>query len=557
MNRRGSAANRPLAVAMCLTGVLATTHGALAPSATASVTDPPTGPIPLPRWMSWDGALRTRASLFYNLDLDRGPTPSTGQPIHPLPISGGQWIATADMRARLDFGLHVEDVVAARFRVDALDGLLLGGTPEGFPGTRIAPVPWAANRQVAPSSGWNAFADSIRLERAWAEVQTPFGLLAFGRMGVPSWGLGLLSGPPEDIDDDFDEAVDRIAFATSIAEHALAFAFDWNSIGPTSAHSRGTDGSLARPIDLEPLDNLHTVTMILGRLHDDAARRRRGRAGLPTISYGVIASYRWQRADLPAFYLGGLASEDGTWEAEDAVARRLRAIVADLWFRVDHGPVRAEIEAVLSHARVGDPSTSASVSLPEMQGTPWAVVGEVEVGRPEIPVALRLTGGVVSGDPAPGYGVAPPQGQVRARPGDLDGPQFDLGEDLRIDNLRLHPDFRVDRLFYHQVLGAVTDAAFVVPQVRLRLSERARLHVRGSLSRALYGSSTPSGETFVGAEIGASIQVQPVPAFVVRAEYALFLPGPALAAADGGAATPSQGAHVVLAVLLGPRRVVP
>lgn len=544
---------RVLATALGCCGAFLTTAR---PACAAEPGDPtlPTllPPVPLSRVVSWDGSVRTRASLFYNLDLDRGPTPSSGEPIHPLPLSGGQWLATADMRARLDLGFHVEDVVAAHVRVDALDGLMLGGTPEGFPPDRVAPVPWAANRQLAPSAGWNAFADSIRVERAWAEVQTPVGLLAFGRMGVPAWGLGLLSGPEEDIDSDFDEAADRVLFATSVAEHVCALAFDWNSIGPTTAHSRGTDGSLARPIDLEVLDNLHTLTFTFGRLHDDSALRRRSRAGRVTHSYGLILSYRWQRADLPGFYTLGLAGEDLSWDHDDAVPRRLHAVVGDLWYRMVTPRLRLEVEAVLSHARVGDPSVAPDVSLPELRGTPWAVIGVAEVGPVGERLRIRLTGGAVSGDPAPGYGVAPPVGQVRAQPGDLDGPQFAFDSDLRIDNLRLHPRFRIDRLFYHQVLGAVTDALFVRPEVALSLSPRADLRIHGTVSQAMAPRSTPTGAAFVGAELGARLEWRPVQPFVVRGEYALFIPGPALAAEDGTPARPSQGAHLVLAVEFGP-----
>ena len=53
------------------------------------------------------GALRTRAEALYNLDLDRGLTPS-GQALFPVPLADptGQWLTHADMRLRTDVSVH-------------------------------------------------------------------------------------------------------------------------------------------------------------------------------------------------------------------------------------------------------------------------------------------------------------------------------------------------------------------------------------------------------------------------------------------------------------------
>ena len=51
------------------------------------------------------GAFRTRAEVLSNLDLDRGLTPS-GQPLFPVPASGGQNLVYADQRFRTDFAAY-------------------------------------------------------------------------------------------------------------------------------------------------------------------------------------------------------------------------------------------------------------------------------------------------------------------------------------------------------------------------------------------------------------------------------------------------------------------
>jgi len=53
------------------------------------------------------GYMRARAMDLYNLDLDRGPTPS-GAPIFPVPLGNpsGQALTYADMRLRSDIAVY-------------------------------------------------------------------------------------------------------------------------------------------------------------------------------------------------------------------------------------------------------------------------------------------------------------------------------------------------------------------------------------------------------------------------------------------------------------------
>ena len=89
-----------------------------------------------------DGALRLRGELLYNLDLDRGVTPS-GQPLFPVPLADptAQTLTHADMRLRTDLAAYVPAAsLAVKLRLDVLDNLSLGSLPEGLPaGTTSAP----------------------------------------------------------------------------------------------------------------------------------------------------------------------------------------------------------------------------------------------------------------------------------------------------------------------------------------------------------------------------------------------------------------------------------
>jgi len=384
------------------------------------------------------GYFRTRGALMHNLDLDRGPTTTTGEPIYPVPPSGSQVLGTADARLRLDLGIEVGDLAKAHLRVDVLDGLVLGSTPEGFPPTRWSQTGWASARQVSPTPGLNSFVSSIRVKEAYGEVLTPIGTLLFGRMDLPAWGLGIVTGEAEDLDDDWDDSVDRLAFATSLADHLLAVSFDIAAVGPTSAHSAGAS-TPGQAVDLELIDNAYTVSVAVGRFHEDSAVRRRRFAGKPTISYGAYATWRFQRADFPTFYLDGLAAEDAAFAEADSVVRALHAVLADGWVRVHVGPVRLELEIAYLWSRVGDPSVDPSVSLPTLTASQFGGMFEAEVEPVRDRLFVQVGVGLATGDEAPGLGVAPPVGQVTGAPGDLDAPQFDLGDDLTLNNFRFHP----------------------------------------------------------------------------------------------------------------------
>ena len=154
------------------------------------------------RWIDWQGEMRLRGALFHNLDLDRGPTPS-GEPLFPVPLSdpSAQMLAHADMRMRTDFAFHAPfGAVAAKLRLDMLDNLSLGSAPNGPPSS-------ATGQDPAPVA--------IRVKRAWAEVVTPIGVLAAGRMGS-HWGLGLLTHGGDGVDSDGGDASDRIVFAQAV-----------------------------------------------------------------------------------------------------------------------------------------------------------------------------------------------------------------------------------------------------------------------------------------------------------------------------------------------------
>lgn len=479
------------------------------------------------------GYLRMRGESLYNLDLDAGLTPS-GDPLYPVPLANpdGQALNTADTRLRTDLAMRTAGgAVTVNVRVDVLDNLVLGSTPEGKPATGRAPGPSASPGQQAPT-------DAFRVKQAYGEVLTPFGLLAAGRMGT-HWGLGLVAHDGECDDCDGGDVADRIAFVSPIAGHVWAVSYDFSASGPTT---RRRDA--ARVIDIEPTDDVRTLTFAVLDVRTDIARERRRRAGRATIEYGAFISHRTQDNDVPADYLP--TAQPVSIDPAQVIARGYSATAADAWVRLTLPRLRFELEAIYTRASVDEPSLVPGVML--AQGVTSEQIGiatQTEYVATD-GLGIGLDVGYASGDPAPGFGAFPEPNSTAALPGDLDGPQADLPSDTRVDNFRFHPDFRIDRILFREIIGTVTDAIYLRPNARYRLMQLGtRAELTASLaviaSWAVEAESTPGGARGLGIELDPGVEYRTTDGFRAAVEYALFVPGAGFDnRATGASASPAQ-----------------
>ena len=364
----------------------------------------------------------------------------------------------------------------------------------------------------------------------WGEVLTPLGILAAGRMGA-HWGLGMSANGGDCEECDGGDAADRLALVTPIAGHYLAVAYDLSASGPFRPRASGT-----RAVDLEPSDDVTTVTAAWMRVKTPATRLRRAAAGLGTFEYGAFVSHRWQDRDVPADYLptAGAASTIGP---DDLMVRGFTATSVGGWARIQGPRLRLEAEGSYAHARVDQPSLVPGVLLDQAATSDQfglAFESEAAVGRHRVGVDA----GVASGDDAPGFGAFPAPGAPSPRPGDLDGPQADPPGDTTIDNFRFHPDYHVDRILFREIIGTVTDAAYLRPHTRLELADLGHARLEASVaviaSWAMSPTSTPSGAQFLGVEVDPSLTYRG-DSFRVALDYAALAPGAAFDNPETGA----------------------
>ena len=458
-----------------------------------------------------DGYFRMRAEALYDLDLSRGPTPS-GQLLFPRPADPTSHTLTGgDMRLRTDLTIAAPGgSLAVKARIDTFDDVALGSGAAGNYG--------AATSQQPPAS-------AVRVKHAYGLALTPLGVIAAGRMGN-HFGLGMLANGGDCPDCDSGDSADRVAFLMPLVGHVFALAYDFSATGPTTARKDGV-----RAIDIEPSDDVHTLTAVAMRFEEQAARDRRRRAGKTTVEYGAYGSHRWQKNDIPASYLP--TAQPTPFTAAQVVYRGYTASAASAWLRVAAPWLRVEAEAALLVARVDQPSLIPGASFRQpVKSRQLGAALETEAGSPDGPFGGGVDAGYASGDPAPGFGANPAPNAAAPRPGDLDGPQANPPRDNRVDNFRFHPDYRVDRILFREIIGTVTDAVYLRPHVRVRVVEARSGRLTASLaaiwSSAIYASSTPGGAHALGTELDPSLVYESKDGFSAALEHGIFFPGAGL-----------------------------
>lgn len=457
--------------------------------------------------LDYSGYLRLRSNVYHNLDLDRGPTTS-GLPLFPVPLADptAQSLTYADLRFRNDLAFIAPSAsMSLKLRLDVLDNLQLGSLPDN--------APQATTSQLSPDQ-------AVVVRRAYGEVLTPFGLFAAGRMGS-HWGLGMLANGGDCADCDSGDAADRVAFLTPLLGHIWAAAFDFSASGPATQQRSG------QIVDLDPTDNVRTLTFALLNFRSDLSRERRRRAGKATFEYGASLSHRWQQNDVPASYLPTASSVE--LAPSQVMGRGLIATAVDGWLRLTAPSVRLELEVAAMTGTIEQVSLVPGALLPHpVTSTQFGIAMESEFGDPEGAFAFGFDAGAASGDSAFGFGAFVGPNDAAPRAGDLDGPQSLPPYDYTVDNFRFHPDYHVDRILFREIIGTVTDAVYVRPHMKWTAHRfatgRLALSLVGIASWAMQPNSAPGGEAPLGVEIDPTVAYENSNGFNLALEYGVLFP---------------------------------
>jgi uncharacterized protein (TIGR04551 family) len=505
------------------------------------------------QFLQIDGYFRVRGQLFNNLDLGyRGPTGNgldpAGYPLFPHQLtttfSGTQ--ITNNMRFRLEPTLNISELVRVRSQIDILDNYVLGSSVSHAFNDPFSPfpVPFYGASRVLYQDDPTADRAPILPKRVWGEVQTPVGLLSFGRM--PSeWGLGILTNAGSGINDDFGDTVDRIQFAlppvqTPIGALTFVPILDFDSDGVLAADPHFGVG-VGQPFNVDQTDDARTYAIKIARLDTDDEVRRKNERGEGSLNFGGYYNYRTQKNTVPLWDQAGFAASPDALAAS-LTRRSSYGHMFSIWTRYLTSRWRVEAEGVGVIGRIGVASTVQNAA-PGLPGTivpttqpidlsQWG--GTVVAEYKAIPSKLMVGGefGIASGDSAPGFGNVPdriPRDPTTGVPlglqpaGSLEGPQYG-GSDHTISNFRFNPAYRVDLILWREILGQVTDAWYVKPKLRWDIFPGLALDASVIYSQALYAQSTPGNSHPLGVELDTGLSYNMGSGFALWGNWGILQP---------------------------------
>jgi uncharacterized protein (TIGR04551 family) len=542
------------------------------------------------------GYFRTRGELFQNLGLGRHNSIFQGndaQNLAPLPLDqsytqptgststvnkcgpNGNTVchdeteSSANMRLRLDPEIHVSDNLRIVSEIFALDNVVLGSTPDAYAmqplnstnattgtvGSKTsaygsagynpyAPISFNSTTQGPPTAGVNSLQNSIAVERVWAEYMTPIGQLRFGRM-PGQWGLGMTENAGDGIDSDYQTTLDRLMFISGIKSMDLYFggAWDFVSTGPTNANAFSVYGG--QPYDVCNLCNVNEWAAFVAHKTNPELQRLSLARGDMVVNGGLYTKFRSQYLDVNSGGSGGLAQQtsesvDTTLSDNGLEARQAWALTPDLWLQALWGKLRFEAEGAAVLGEIG------SLHGPGINATPndttdirqYAFVTQTEFKAIEDKLDLQFGFGWASGDPwaynTSGSGTS--AGALSPNNG-LPQEYNGIGP---ISTFSMHPDYRVDLIFFREILTRVIGAYYFRPSVDydfLRHSNGEKFGGGAAViwSRASDFVQTPGHHRDLGVELDLRLYYQSkdgslndnpgkVGGFYSMLEYGVFFP---------------------------------
>jgi uncharacterized protein (TIGR04551 family) len=511
-------------------------------------------------WIESHGYLRMRADLFLNFDLDtydeglnRGSSP------YDPPENGGESQASANIRLRYQPTVHVSETLRIKGTFDVLDNLVLGSTPDGgaIGGSRgyvsrpDVPTETFSGSQRVPESGINGYRDSVRVKHLWGEWKTPVGLLTFGRM-QSHWGLGLLANSGNCLDCDFGDSVDRIMGVTKLFGTYLALGWDFPSegfVGYPGMHDNLNQGA-GQAFDLDQRDDVNEWVLAIFRkpiTQEEQEHRKRDLNELrkPVFDWGVYNVIRNQAkaiegtGSLPAAGPGDVNNLNSdtfvyipdvwlNWEYRPAKDTRyhVQFEAAGIIGSIDEVPIGAiqskDVSVCLDDSFTVDNCPAGELISPRKRDiTQWGYALEFDAQHGKIHWGVHQ--GAASGDSTDGFGV------LDRLP--LDSTSSRDANDQEINNFKFDRDYHVDLIMFREVIGAVTNAAYIKPWIGYNFVQTDReawgFKVSGIYGHALEADATPGNEASLGFEADLELFVEEFDRFKWSISYGLWVPGAA------------------------------
>jgi uncharacterized protein (TIGR04551 family) len=499
-----------------------------------------------------NGYLRFRTDFFHKLHLDQTYFVATGDnrtPPFPLPLEcpadqnrcNSKNLGGGNLRLRLDPTVNITDEVRVNAQVDVFDNLLMGSTPDSLinarrPGDRTgrAGVGSLSSSQDPPEIGFNSLVTSIRAKRAWGEVDSQFGKLQFGRMPW-HFGRGIAYNSGNCPDCDGGTTVDRVLGLTQVYGHQIALSWDFGAqghhVGLIDLGLRDPNGP---PLDLSQRDDVLQLMLAITHLDDERRFAERALQGELMFNYGTQIVVRKQGHELYDFAqtVADPVRTGATPPSREDLTASLNTnvnalvVLPSLWMKLAWKALTVEAEASGVLGKIGDggplvdPAESNKRLTLQQMG--WVVATELRLYKNAFFLGFE-TGGA-TGDQAEN-----PSTYLNYRWKLVPQPP---GDHVLAD-FKFSPDYHVDEILFRRILGTVTNAVYVKPQMTywLDLAERRQVGLSAAFiySMAMESVSTPGNTYPYGVEMNLGLNYRnPSDGFYGGVTWAVLWPLSAL-----------------------------
>jgi uncharacterized protein (TIGR04551 family) len=448
---------------------------------------------------------------------DPGLPSQAGAPASNCPAKN---IGGANLRFRLEPTVNVTDQVRVHAQIDVIDNTILGSTPDSLVGIEgynrppadgtptsvsgVSPAGFLSNNQDPPEVGQNGFVSSIRAKRAWAEIDSEFGSLRFGRMPW-HWGRGIFYNDGNCADCDVGTTVDRVMALTSVYGHQLALAWDLGSQGPTTEQlSLGRNSPEGYQYDLSQNDDVLELMASVTRIDNPVELRERVDRGDLVVNYGAQLVYRNQGNIVLATNTPTTSTANGPQpqspdQLQPAKAYGALSVTPDLWLKLYYRALTLEFEAIGIFGRIDHPYWLATDDTQlTIRQLGWVGAGELRLYRDSLFVGLETGGATGDSAEQPGQYLNYRWSFVQQPAGDH-----------TLNNLHFSPDYHIDEILFRHIIGTVTNTIYIKPQTSywfdLGRTRAVGLNAAVVYSMAQVSVSTPGNsmnygvETIVGA----------------------------------------------------------
>ncbi len=426
---------------------------------------------------------------------------------YPVTDNGNANYTTANMRLRIEPTINVTDNIHIITTVDVFDNLVLGSTPRiDVTQETATPIGVLSRGQEPPSDALNAITDSIVVKRAYVSLTALNEQLQLMAGRMPSnWGLGMLSNDGDCLDCDYGDVVDRIALGFKLADHIFMPMYDWPFSGPVLLPYGRSGG---QPIDAAPWDDVEQYSLRVMRLDSPDDIKERVKEGERVLNYGAWLIWRRQfRGFTDAFYQANppptaldpsqapvdIAGQD---ERRDA-----NIYTGDAYGKLYVGELELGAELCTLFGSFKNPGALGSTTTDlfqyggALEGS-WRLRGDYKG------TVLKLKAGAASGDSANGFGALNASG---TQSGLFVNPDGSSRVDKNLRNFQFSPDYHVDLLLFRRIIGTVTDAWYVRPDVSYTFANNISGDLGVIYSQAFKKRSTPGTSRPLGLEVDAEL----------------------------------------------------